>query len=126
MKLHSDRHSGNTITAHGAGFIAVNGRRLYRSCLVLPDRLDEAWGPARFEELAAEHLSALTVLAGTIILLGTGARQRFPAPALLRPLIEAGIGVEVMDTGAACRTYNILMAEGRAVAAALIVEQPGA
>lgn len=122
MKLHSDRRPGNTITAHGAGFVAINGRRLEHSCLVLPDRLDEAWGPARFDDLAMDHLAALAGLAGTVILLGTGARQRFPAPALLRPLIEAGIGAEIMDTGAACRTYNILLAEGRAVAAALIVE----
>ena len=72
--------------------------------------------------LTEAHLASLAALTGTVLLLGTGVRQRFPAPPLLRPLVAAGIGVEVMDTGAACRTYNILVAEGRAVAAALIVE----
>jgi uncharacterized protein len=74
------------------------------------------------EPLTAEHLSALAGFRGDVLVLGTGARQRFPSPQLLRPLVEAGIGIEIMDTPAACRTYNILVGEGRAVAAALIVE----
>ncbi len=123
MKLHRDDSvDHHAVTAHGPGFVAVNGRRIERSLLLLPDRLDPTWGPQRFEELAEHHLAALAGLGCSVVLLGTGERQRFPAPALLRPLVEAGIGVEVMDTPAACRTYNILVAEGRSVAAALIIE----
>jgi uncharacterized protein len=123
MKLHADPRNGhNIVTGHGPGWVAINGQRHERSLLLLPDRIDAAWGPATFDALTAAHMAALASLAGNVVLLGTGARQRFPAAALLRPVVEAGIGVEVMDTGAACRTYNILVAEGRAVAAALIVE----
>ena len=131
MKLYalassSSRSQFHVITAHGAGFIAVDGRRLARSLLLLPDRIDEAWGPDGFADLTAEHLAPLASLGCDVLLLGTGSRQRFPAAALLRPLIEAKIGVEAMDTPAACRTYNILVAEGRKVAAALIVEKDAA
>lgn len=122
MKLHPRSPLGHTITAHGPGFVAVDGRRHQHSLLLLPDGLDPAWGPQRFEDLAAHHLAPLADLGDAVVLLGTGSRQRFPAPALLRPLIEAGIGLEVMDTAAACRTYNLLVAEARRVAAALIVE----
>lgn len=124
MKLHADPRSTNhTVTAYDAGQVSIDGRPYTRSLLLLPDRIDAGWGPADFAALAAEHLAALLPLACDVILLGTGRRQRFPAPALLRPLLEAGRGVEVMDTPAACRTYNVLVAEGRRPAAALIVEQ---
>lgn len=123
MKLYADpRSAHHAITAYGADHVAVDGRILRRSLLLLPDRCDETWGPAAFAALAEAHLAPLATLVCDVLLLGTGPRQRFPAPALLRPLIEAGRPVEVMDTPAACRTYNILMAEGRIVAAALIVE----
>lgn len=124
LKLFADaRSTVNTVTAYGAGHVAVNGRQLNRSLLLLPDHLDESWGPEDFAAITAAHFAALLGLSCDVLLLGTGVRQRFPAPALLRPLIEAGRGVEIMDTPAACRTYNILVAEGRAVAAALIIEQ---
>lgn len=110
------------MTAYGDDHVAVNGRILRRSLLLLPDRLDETWGPEGHDALALEHLAALVAVPCDVLLLGTGRRQRFPAPALLRPLIEAGRSVEIMDTQAACRTYNILMAEGRLVGAALVVE----
>lgn len=123
LKLFADpRSSRHTITAYGTDHVAVDGRILKRSLLLLPDRLDETWGPDAFAALAHHHLELLVPVACDVLLLGTGNRQRFPAPALLRPLIEAGRPVEIMDTPAACRTYNILIAEGRAVAAALIVE----
>lgn len=104
--------------------MAVGGRVLRRSLLLLPDRVDANWGPETFAALEPGHLAPLVELACDVLLLGTGTRQRFPAPATLRPLIEAGRGIEVMDTPAACRTYNILVAEGRSVAAALIIETP--
>ncbi|MCX7154947.1 MAG: Mth938-like domain-containing protein [Rhodocyclales bacterium] len=123
MKLHSTVTAGLlAITAYDAEHIAVNGRRLTKSFLLTPQRLIEDWPPASFVSLTEADLGAVANLGCPIVLLGTGARQRFPAPVLLRPLIERRMGVEVMDTFAACRTYNILMAEGRDVAAALIVE----
>jgi uncharacterized protein len=123
MKLHSPVTAGLlAITAYDDRHIAVNGRRLTRSFLLTPQRLVEDWPPASFSALTERDLAAVAEFGCPIVLLGTGARQRFPAPALLRPLIERRMGVEVMDTHAACRTYNILMAEGRDVAAALIIE----
>ncbi len=122
MKLHASVTAGlMSITAYDAGFIAVNGSQLTKSFLLTPRRLIEEWSPADFDALAESDFLAIADLGAPIVLLGTGARQRFPRPALLRPLIERRIGVEVMDTHAACRTYNILMAEGRDVAAALLI-----
>ncbi|WP_310451788.1 Mth938-like domain-containing protein [Sulfuritalea sp.] len=123
MKLHSPVTAGLlAITAYDAEHIAVNGRRLTRSFLLTPQRLIEDWPPASFDSLTESDLQAVAELDCPIVLLGTGPRQRFPAPVLLRSLIERRMGVEVMDSHAACRTYNILMAEGRDVAAALIIE----
>ncbi len=123
MKLHASVTTGlMTITAYDSGSIAVNGRPLTKSFLLTPKRLIEDWSPTAFETLAEADFAAIAEIGAPIVLLGTGSRQRFPAPKLLRALIERRIGVEVMDTHAACRTYNILMAEGRDVAAALIIE----
>ena len=80
------------------------------------------WAPARFDALALEHFALLAALEVEVVLLGTGARQRFPAPGLTEPLRAARVGLEVMDVAAACRTYNILLAEERRVAAALLLE----
>jgi uncharacterized protein len=123
MKLHSPAPPRSAVN-HGLrcnGYIDVNGRRLTKSFLLTPQRL--------IDRLAARVASIACVQnptcwpwpdsAARSCCLGTGPRQRFPAPALLRPLIERRIGVEVMDSFAACRTYNILMAEGRDVAAAI-------
>ena len=79
------------------------------------------WPIGSVDELQADHLAAILELKPTIVLLGTGAKFQFPDPARLAPLYKAGIGVEVMDTPAACRTYNILLGEGRDVLAALIL-----
>ncbi|MCK9382191.1 MAG: Mth938-like domain-containing protein [Sulfuritalea sp.] len=123
MKLHSSVTAGLlSITSYDAEHIAVNGRRLTKSFLLTPQRLIEDWSPASFDSLTEADLQKVAELNCPIVLLGTGPRQRFPAPALLRSLIERRIGVEVMDSYAACRTYNVLMAEGREVAAALIIE----
>jgi len=123
LKLHAAAPSSRlSVTAYGADYVAVNGRELRRSLLLMPERIDPSWGPDDFAALTHAHLEALLALPCDVLLLGTGRKQRFPPAALLRPLIEAGRSVEIMDTQAACRTYNILLAEDRAVAAALIVE----
>jgi uncharacterized protein len=122
VKLHASRPSGvNMITGYGEGYVIVNGERRATSVVVLPDRVEQ-WAPGGFEELSANDFDFLKTLDVEIVLLGTGARQRFPHPRLTRALAQAGIGLEVMDVQAACRTYNILVAEERKVAAALLFE----
>jgi uncharacterized protein len=122
LKLHLLRPSAeNLCTGYGTGFVAINGRRIETSFIVLPEQTIEPWDANTFEALSEEHFSFLANLGMELVLLGTGAVQRFPDPRLLRPLIEARIGFETMDTPAACRTYNILVAEGRKVAAALLL-----
>lgn len=123
LKLHATPlRNSLVVTAYGDDYVAINGRKLQRSLLLLPDRIDEDWGPTRFAALAQAHLAPLAALGCDVLLLGTGLKQHFPLASLLRPLIEAGRSIEIMDTQAACRTYNILLAEGRRVAAALILE----
>ncbi len=126
MKLHLDNPgSRNLVTGYGPGHVAINHRRHTAGLILLPDRIVEPWGAGRFEALAERDFEAILPLAPEVVLIGTGSRQRFPAPALLRPLIAARLGFEIMDLAAACRTFNILMAEGRRVAAALLVESAG-
>ena len=108
-------------TGYGTGHVIVNHKRYEQSLIVLPDRIVENWDPNSFEDITAEHFDFVMSLQPEMVLFGTGAALHFPHPRLTRSLIEAGIGVEVMDTAAACRTYNILMAEGRRVAAALLI-----
>ncbi len=121
MKLHLSKTAGvNQINGYGPDYILVNGERHERCLIVLPDEVVNDWAQG-FAALQAVHFDALAMRAPEIVLLGTGGRMRFPAPGLYAGLIKARIGVEVMDTAAACRTYNILAAEGRRVAAALIL-----
>jgi len=120
VKLHASLAAGrNVVTAYGDDYVAVNGARHESSMVLLPDRVLD-WEPESFEALTAEHFAALLELGVDIVLLGTGPKQRFPHPRLTAALSRAGIGVEVMDIQAACRTYNILVAEERKVAAALL------
>jgi uncharacterized protein len=122
VKLHASGPGGaNTVTAYGAGYVSVNGQRHESSLVVLRDRI-LPWAPRRCDELNAGSFAVLEKLDVDILLLGTGERQRFPLPQLTAGLRKARIGVEVMDLQAACRTYNILVAEERKVAAALLIE----
>ena len=125
MKLQPDRFDTLAITGHGPGWIAVNGEQVRHSLVVSArgDRLD--WQVRRFEDLTEVHFEQLLALRPELVVFGSGERLRFPAPALLRSLVGQHIGVETMDTRAACRTYNILAAEGRRVVAALLVEAGG-
>jgi uncharacterized protein len=121
MKLHLTSVSGvNLFTGYGEGYVMINQQRHQQNLVVLRDRLLTDWQPAGFDALVAAHFAQLAELAPEIVLLGTGARARFPRPELTRALIEARIGIEVMDIQAACRTYNFLVAEERKVAAALL------
>ena len=120
MKLHQAVAAGiNTFTGYGENYVAVNGARLERSAIVLPERILD-WNVAGFDSLHDVDFQVFETLGLEIVLLGTGLRQRFPHPRLTAALAKAGIGVEVMDLQAACRTYNILVAEERKVAAALL------
>ena len=121
MKLHLSNISGiNAFTGYGEGYVMVNRQRYEQSLVVQPDRLLTDWQPVGFDALEAADFARLAELKPEIVLLGTGARLRFPRPELTRALMEARIGLEVMDIQAACRTYNILAAEERKVAAALL------
>lgn len=122
MKIEREQAAGkNQFTGYGNGYVAVNGARHSASLVVSGERLITDWPAASLDALTADHLAAIVELKPEIVLLGSGPTFRFPEPALLAPLYKAGIGVEVMDTPAACRTYNILLGEGRNVIAALIV-----
>ena len=123
MRLNYDLDtSQNVIRSYDRGHIVLNeGQVIRQSVVVLPDRLITDWPPQRFEDLTAAHFEQLLTWEPEIVLLGTGAQQRFPHPRLTRSLLERGIGVEVMATDAACRTYAIIMSEGRRVAAALLM-----
>jgi uncharacterized protein len=121
MKLHPNRPQAlNTVTAYGSGYIEINAQRHGGAVLVQPELPVQSWPPMRFEDLSAEHFEAIAVLSPDVVLLGTGEVQRFVHPRITAALAQRRIGVETMDTRAACRTYNILMTEGRKVLAALL------
>lgn len=123
MKLQADRIDGrNAIARHGPDGVIVNGNQ-YTHSVVVPWDGDVAGWPVRdFGQLEAEHFDRLIDLRPQLVIFGSGARLRFPPPRLLAGLMAAGIGVESMDNAAACRTYNVLLAEGRQVVAALLFE----
>ena len=123
MKLQADRIEGqNAIARHGPGGVIVNGSEHRRSVLV-PWRGEVVeWPVAEFGALTEAHFAALAEMKPALVIFGSGSRIRFVRPALLRPLMERRIGIETMDTAAACRTYNVLLAEGRPVLAALLFE----
>lgn len=122
MKLQPDRSDSLTINAHGPGWIAVNGQKYHQSVLINAQAELVPWDCHRFESIVAHHFDQLGESLPELVLFGSGQRLRFPHPSLLKGLIERRIGVETMDSLAACRTYNILAAEGRKVALALLLE----
>jgi uncharacterized protein len=122
VKLHASAAGGaNTITAYGDDYVKVNGERRDGSIIVTAEAV-RPWAPATFDALCADDFQPLADLGVEIVILGTGPRQRFPHPRLTSSLAKARVGVEVMDTKAACRTFNILVAEARKVALALVFE----
>lgn len=109
-------------TAYGDDYIAVNHENYGSNLILLPESIITEWTRATPDTLSEADMQKLLTLGTEIVLLGTGKRLRFPPGALLRPFAPAGIGLEIMDLQAACRTYNILAAEGRKVAAALLFD----
>ncbi|MGD2137961.1 MAG: Mth938-like domain-containing protein [Gammaproteobacteria bacterium] len=120
MRFAEDSLAVNTIRAYDAGEIIVNDTRITQSVIITPNEI-RRWPPYRFTDLLPEHLGALAELQPEIVILGTGSRQRFLQPGMTAELQTSGIGVEIMATDAACRTFNILLAEERRVVAALIM-----
>ncbi len=127
MKLYQDNHANtNVITGYGDDHVMISKTRHEGNVLVSAGRVVSDWAPHAGGDLAglsAEDLARAAELGAEILIVGTGRRQRFPHPQLLRGLIEARIGFEFMDFAAACRTYNILVAEGRAVVLGLLHER---
>ncbi len=122
MKLHlTTAENNNLITACDTGFIEVNKQRYTQNLVVMPQSLIEDWQATSFAELSNDHFSQIAELNPEVVLLGTGAMHLFLHPRHYRHLTDKGIALECMTTAAACRTYNILMSEGRTVAAALML-----
>ncbi len=122
MKLQPDKSDAQVISGYGPGWVGVNGEKVAHSVIVSSRGQRIEWPAARFEELGPEHFAQLAQLDCEVVIFGSGSRIRFPQAAWLKPLMARRIGVETMDTAAACRTYNILAQEGRSVAAALLLE----
>ena len=124
MKLHSNStQQYQTVTAYDDEGVEINLKRFDHSLLLLQESPPAAWAVPAFDALTADHFDEISALQPDVVILGTGARQRFVHPRLITSLSKRQIGVESMDSQAACRTYNILMAEGRKVALALIIEK---
>ena len=122
MKFHtSDAAGQNRFTGYGEGYVSVNHQRFEHSIVVSPTHDVTRWDVAGFETLTAGDFEKLLELAPEIVIFGSGNTLRFPHPQLTRALSARSIGVEVMDTRAACRTYNILIAEARQAVAALLI-----
>jgi uncharacterized protein len=124
LKLHELRATSlNTVTGYGPGYIEINGAR-HSGSLILAASSVQRWGVAALELLRPEDFDPVLSLEPEVVLLGTGLRHRFPAARLSAHLAQAGVALEVMDTRAACRTYNILVSDGRRVAGAFLQENP--
>ena len=122
MKLQPDRIETQSVTAYGPGWLAIQGEKIEHSVLITSGGLRVDWACSRFEDLTPEHFAQLAELDVELVIFGSGNRLRFASPAWQAGLMQRRIGLETMDTQAACRTYNILAGEGRKVAAALLIE----
>jgi len=123
MKFQPEALSGvNVIARHEPGRVWVGSTAFEHSVLVPWQGAVQAWDAPQVDALTAAHFERLAGLEPEVVIFGSGARLRFVPAALMRALIERGIGIETMDTAAACRTYNVLVSEKRSVLAALIIE----
>ncbi len=125
MKFQPDTaHDVNVITRHDGAAVWVGSVRFTHSLLVPWSGDVQAWPATDADDLTAAHFERIAALRPEVVIFGSGARLRFVLPALTRALIESRIGIETMDTGAACRTFNVLASEGRRVLAALLLRAP--
>ncbi len=122
MKLQPDSLEVQSIRGYGPGWVTINSDTVHASLVIGAAGERFEWNCASFEELGPEHFSQLADMDAEVVIFGSGKRLRFPPVAWLKPLIGKRIGLETMDTAAACRTYNILAGEGRRVVAALLLE----
>jgi uncharacterized protein len=122
MKIHPDHISVQSVTSYGPGWVQISTDKITRSTVITSSGERFNWDCERFEDLSSAHFEQLAALNTELVIFGSGARLRFAPNALTISLIERQIGMETMDTQAACRTYNILAAEGRHVAMALLFE----
>jgi uncharacterized protein len=123
VKLQPDPQQAlNTVTRYDEQYIEINESRFTESVLVLPEGSIELWNVPRFEDLKREDFAKMVAKSPALVIFGSGQKLKFPPPQLLQDLIQARIGFETMDTQAACRTYNILMSEGRFVMGAFLIE----
>ncbi len=121
MKLNLTQADGNhLVTGYGEGWVQIDQNRLTAGFILTAEQI-VPWGVESIESVVAEDFLPVVALAPEVFLLGTGAKLKFPHVACLKLLVESGLGYEIMDTPAACRTYNILMSEGRNVALAAII-----
>jgi uncharacterized protein len=116
----SPTSSHYSIKRYSAEGVTINETDYTQSIIISADKLLTDWAPQTLDELKAEDFTPILALKPTVLLLGVGEKHRFPAPALLKILYQNNVGVEVMTTPAACRTFNVLVSEGRAVVAALL------
>jgi uncharacterized protein len=121
MKLTLDANAAVTLVrSYSNGQLRVGEQVFHRSCILTPDRVVPEWRPTKVEDLEERDLQALFAAKPELVLLGTGDHQQFPAVQIRGAFVRAGIGLETMDLGAACRTFNVLVQEGRNVCAALL------
>ena len=122
MKFAQDNQDeGFVITAYGENSISINGKSFKQSLIITRTKLNENWELSAIELLQADHINQILAFKPELIIIGTGDKLIFPAVEVYSGIIEHGIGVDFMDTRAACRTYNILMSEGRHIVAGLIL-----
>jgi uncharacterized protein len=122
MKFAQDNQDeGYVITAYGENSISINGKSFKQSLIITRTKLNENWELSTVELLQADHINQILAFKPELIIIGTGDELIFPAVEVYSGIIEHGIGVDFMDTRAACRTYNILMSEGRHIVAGLIL-----
>lgn len=114
----------NLIRRYGADFIVIGEDKIRSSCIVSAATLTRDWPPRSVDELVPEHFAPLFALAPEVVVLSTGATQKFPRAALRAEFATRKIGLEVMEVGAACRTYNVLVGEERRVLAAVLLPGP--
>ena len=122
MKFTADSATGNFIRAYQPGQLTVRNEIILSNAIISHDRIITDWQPAAVHEMSIADFGSALELRPEIMLLGTGRKQEFPHISVLTELLQSGIAIEVMETGAACRTFNVLLGERRAVVAALLID----